>query len=657
MPVLSDAAQANRHQAPAAPAGPSGTLQPLLIAAVAGAAVAGVAALVSTGSAATAAAVVAALLLLLATAIAVTGWRRERDRARLAADAATERSRRAEEKEERLRQELRHRDDALGHERVLLRRMRDSWQAEREWSRELRSQLRAAHAHGASRDVSSDEPTVLILEAAVKLVGAEKGLLLARADADGDGDLDLVAARGFDVDPEHSSVAQRFARRVVERDEIIREDDPEPIDGEPRPGDEEIQSLVAIPLFLRDRFHGVIVCANREGGFEDVEDDLLLALGDHAGVMLHHGQLQHEVRDAHRSTIRTLSEALAARNPVLHHESGELAVLAGRLGPAIGLDERQTDVLVCATALRAVGYLAIPERPLLRPGPLSPDERDLVQMHSRLGFNILAQSPFLRDVAVTVLYHHERIDGEGYPSGLAGEAIPIAARALAVLETYGALTHDRPYRPALEPEDALEELRLHAGMQLDPSIVERFADIVGRLIGDREMGDVDVLVDTMLEFLPLDPAQDGNGAGGRLSASSIDGLTLLGNHRALIADVGERARPAQEGSFAVAMAELTDLPRVNEELGFLAGDRMVQVAARAARRAAARVGGTAYRESGRRLAVVASLKDDRGLTDLVEAIRMEFSVGPPMRVVASPWEPGEGGEQVVARARDALREN
>ncbi len=630
-----------------APAGR--TLWPVA-AAGAAAAIATAAILAVAGAGAVAAAVVAGGLLLLVAAVALVGWRGALDRlAGTDAAAAAERARHVAEAEH-LRRDARRLEDALAQQGVLLRRVRESWGAEREWARELRRQLHAAHARRA-RETSAGSVPELILQAAIELVGAEKGLLLTHADEDGDGDLDLAAARGFDADPEHSRVAQRFARAVLERDEIIREDDPAPA-GEPHEdADHEIRSLVAIPLFLRDRFHGVIVCANREGGFEDVDEDLLLALGDHAGATLQHGRLHHEIRETQRGTIRALAEAVAARDPVLHRETGRLAVLAGRLGGAIGLDDRETDVLVCATVLRAIGNLAIPERPLMHPGPLSAADRDLVEMHPRLGFNVISQAPALRDVAVTVLYHHERHDGMGYPTGLAGDAIPRTARALAVLEAYGAITHDRPYRPASEPEDALEELRQHAGTQFDPAIVEAFA----RLVEAMERPPDDALAEALLDILPFDPAEEDGGPAGRLATSSIDGLTLLGNHRALLADATRRAATAGvRGRFAVAMAELSDLPQINLREGYAAGDRTLQRAARAAQRAAARVGGTPYRDSGRRLAIVAPLDDD-GLSGLLDELRIEFTMGPAVRVVASPWEPDERGEDVVARARDTLR--
>ena len=245
-------------------------------------------------------------------------------------------------------------------QRDVLRRVERSRQAEREWNRELRTQLQqlygSPHRRAGRRDVAQ-----LILQAAIELVGADRGMLLSREDDDGDGALDVMVAEGFEHDPSTSVVAQRFARQVLALDEIVREDAPTDDVGELTPADMEIESLVAIPVYLRDRFSGVIVCANRPGGFEDVDDDVLIALGDQAGAVLQHGQLRIEIREAHHAAIRALIEALTARDPDRQRRSTALTLHAATLARDLGLDEEQQDVLMCATLLRDAGYLALPQ--------------------------------------------------------------------------------------------------------------------------------------------------------------------------------------------------------------------------------------------------------------------------------------------------------
>lgn len=621
---------------------------PELLGGCAAAIAAGLAVALLAGASPRLAALVAAVLLLLLAALAVLGWWRARDRAARAEASAAQANDERRADRERLDLHVRRVEAAHRRESELFRRFQQSLRAEREWNRELRGQIHRLQAgHGMLGD-REDDLHALILRAAIELVEAEKGLLISRTDVDADGDLDVVLSRGFEQDPKHSAVAQRFARAVLARDEIIREDDPPPPGAtESTAADAEIESLVAIPVYLRDRFHGVIVCANRPGGFEDVGDELLLALGDHAGSALHYGRLQHELGDAHRSAVRVLTEAISAHDPVLHRETCELAVHAGLLAQDLGFDRRERDVLVCTTLLRAVGYLALPERPRLKPGSLTPDERALIELHPRLGYNVLMQAPALHDAASGVLYHHERFDGTGYPAGLVGTDIPAPARVLAVLEAYGAMTHERPYRTPCSPEEACEELVAGGGAQFDPEIAALFVEQIRR----EPRVTRDDVSSAVLDGLPLDP--HAGGSGGPLVAASIDGQTLLSNRRALQHDIGAAGRYGRP--FSVVVLELADLPRVNAEEGYSAGDRLIDEAARNVRRAAARLGGTGYRLSGRRLAVVVPARDGRHYPRAMEEVQAEFLSGPSIRVAMASSSPGEPGSEALDRARDALR--
>jgi HD-GYP domain-containing protein (c-di-GMP phosphodiesterase class II) len=623
-------------------------LTPLVPATLALAAVALFVLLLLVGAGSITAATVAGILLLFATGLAILGWRTARgEERRLGAVADALREERSHDRQ-RLERHVQRLEGALAHERVVLRRLRDSWQAEREWSRELRRQLQLLHGRSSGR---GGDVLELVLEAAIRLVEAQKGLLLSKEDENDDGDLDVVIAAGFSNDPEHSAVAQRFAREVLAQDQIVREDHPaKPADGSTA-ADGEIDALVAVPLYLHDRFHGIIVCVNRPGGFAELDDEVLLALGNHAGAALHQGRLGHDLRDAHRAVIRVLAEAVSARDPLLHRETVALAGLASGLGRDLGLDDHDREVLLIATLLRAVGYLPLPERLLLGPGPLTPDERSLISLHPRLGFDILRQAPQLRETAMALLYHHERYDGHGYPAGLQGQDIPLAARALHVLEAYGAMTRDRPYRAARSSDRACEELIQNAGSQFDPEIVQLFVERLRRTPPPS-----DVVTDLLMESLPLERPDVDDRALESVRASPMDALTLLGDHRALlraIHDATDEATAARR--FAVVLIQLQELPRINDELGYLAGDRLIQVAARRAAKAATRLGATAYRASGRRLALKVPLREGDDLGDVLRDIRSEFMAGPAVEVVASAWKPGDRAEDVIARARRALK--
>jgi HD-GYP domain-containing protein (c-di-GMP phosphodiesterase class II) len=137
----------------------------------------------------------------------------------------------------------------------------------------------------------------------------------------------------------------------------------------------------------------------------------------------------------------------------------------------LGLRRDELDELARAAQLHDLGKLAVPDEILLKPGPLDEREWAFVRQHTIVGERILRASPALRSVATIVRSAHEHWDGSGYPDGLVGEDIPLAARIVCACDSYDAMTSDRPYREALPPEEALNELMRLAGAQFDPNIV------------------------------------------------------------------------------------------------------------------------------------------------------------------------------------------
>jgi putative two-component system response regulator len=142
----------------------------------------------------------------------------------------------------------------------------------------------------------------------------------------------------------------------------------------------------------------------------------------------------------------------------------------------MGLNAAYLGQLREAAALHDIGKLAIPSGTLEKPGPLTEQERALMQTHTDAGARILAgnEEPMLRMAADVALAHHEHWDGSGYPQGLAGDQIPLAARIVAVADVFDALTHDRPYKVAWSLDDARAEIAAGAGTQFDPRVVSAF---------------------------------------------------------------------------------------------------------------------------------------------------------------------------------------
>jgi GGDEF domain-containing protein len=433
---------------------------------------------------------------------------------------------------------------------------------------------------------------------------------------------------------------------VLERDRIVREDTGgDAPGGDATAADEEIENLVAIPLYLLDRFHGVVVCANRAGGFAELDDELLIALGDHASAALHTEQLKGAVSEAHRATLRALAAALEARDPLLRREAGETAMLARLLCRRLELGRREEEVIASAALIHDIGHLAVPDRVLLKPGPLSADERAIIEMHPRVGHTLLSQAPALSEVAVAVLHHHERFDGGGYPIGLAGEAIPAPARVLAIVDAYTAMLHDRPFRPRRSPAEALEELTDAAGGQFDPEITAIFIEEARR----GEPGQFPAVADAVasaLDTAGLSATRD--------DLPTPDPLTLLPGHRDFREAVQAAARTAPGNEPTIAIVELDELEAINRREGYGAGDHAIVSASRCVQRAALRCGGTAYRESGRRFGLLVGGSRAVAEADLAAELHTEFSVGPNVRVGIATQQAGESIDDVVTRARGAL---
>jgi len=162
------------------------------------------------------------------------------------------------------------------------------------------------------------------------------------------------------------------------------------------------------------------------------------------------------------------------RHPDLEAHLQGVARLAVGVGRRLGLDDEALEQLRLAAELHDIGKVAIPDAIIGKPGALDEDEWTFIRRHTVIGERIVAAAPSLGAVAGLVRASHERWDGGGYPDGLAGEAIPVGARIVAVCDAYDAMRADRPYARARTAADAAAELRRCAGTQFDPAVVEAF---------------------------------------------------------------------------------------------------------------------------------------------------------------------------------------
>jgi HD-GYP domain-containing protein (c-di-GMP phosphodiesterase class II) len=147
------------------------------------------------------------------------------------------------------------------------------------------------------------------------------------------------------------------------------------------------------------------------------------------------------------------------------------------IAQAMGCSKEQFNTIARAGLLHDIGKIGIPDAILMKPGPLTDEERSAMEKHVAVGYSLLSRIAFLTDAAEIVLTHHERFDGTGYPQGLFGTEIPLGARVFAVADTLDALSSDRPYRPATTFATAREEIARESGKQFDPRVVSAFLSI------------------------------------------------------------------------------------------------------------------------------------------------------------------------------------
>ena len=563
----------------------------------------------------------------------------------------------AQQTEQDLEGRLRERDNAIHRERDLRGRIERARGAERDWNRELRAQVVRLHRErGALGDVSDIRQ--LVLRMATVLLEADKGLLLSREDEDGDGcPLDVVAHEGFDHDPSDSAVAHSFASEVLKADETVREDNSREIEREGRTkADDEIDNLVAVPIYIADTFSGVVVCANRDGGFEEVDDDVLLAMGNHAGAVLENQRLHGALRTSYLSTVAMLAEVIEAKDPFLRGHSDEVSRYVSAVAERLGLEPKRREQLVFGSLLHDVGKIGISERILLKPAALTPEERTVIQLHPRIGYRLVERVPALRDIAPAILHHHERYDGDVYPSKLSGEQIPLEARIICVADSFSAMTAERPYRRRMRLEDACAELERCAGTQFDPEVVRVFVEEVRA----RPIADDDEAISAALAHDPELRVQrsEGEPVLGQGPLAVTDNLTLLYSHRyfhEVAAKEAERSR-VQGDSFAIVLLEPTDIATINRSDGYSAGDEAIRAIASALQRVAVRVGGTACRHSGRRLAMIVPGADEPHAERLASEVAAEVGDSPRVGCGAAAWRHGESGDDVIARALMTLRQ-
>lgn len=184
-----------------------------------------------------------------------------------------------------------------------------------------------------------------------------------------------------------------------------------------------------------------------------------------------------QLRRSHKATVHALSNAVEARDAYTGKHAERVAAYGLAIARAAGIDVADEPQMEFGFLLHDIGKVGVPDAILFKPAPLSSDEFSRIASHAEIGAAILRHVDFLDEAMMIVRHHHERWDGTGYPDGLKGEQIPLAARVFAIADTLDALTTDRPYRKAVSFAQARVEILRGSGTQFDPAVIAAYETI------------------------------------------------------------------------------------------------------------------------------------------------------------------------------------
>ena len=246
----------------------------------------------------------------------------------------------------------------------------------------------------------------------------------------------------------------------------------------------DVKSLLIYPLVVGETVVGAVgIGEHRDWDRSPMTAEkaaLCQTIVNQGAIAVGHALKHQALEEAFTGTIRSLAEAIDAKDPSTRGHSDWVSKYAIMIGRQLNLDNGGLDELKYAGYLHDVGKIGIPDETLGKSSQLSIEEWKLMKKHPIVSARILEPVPISNTIKSAIRHHHERFDGKGYPYGLAGESIPLPARILAVADSYEAMTSDRPYRRALSDEQAISELERCSGTQFDPGIVEAFLRALGR---------------------------------------------------------------------------------------------------------------------------------------------------------------------------------
>ncbi|MCG2714067.1 MAG: HD-GYP domain-containing protein [Candidatus Omnitrophica bacterium] len=255
---------------------------------------------------------------------------------------------------------------------------------------------------------------------------------------------------------------------------------------------ELLKTVVCIPSFFRDELLGLLLLGEKNIGkkFVDEELDFFEALNSNVAMVIRNAQLfkqlEYELERKHQLFVRTtiaLAAAIEAKDHYTHGHTTRVTNFSLEIAQKINQNSKKTfdnkflENLHIASLLHDIGKIGVPEHILNKRSGLTIGERNRIKEHPMIGVNILKSIKELEFPMLGVKYHHERFDGLGYPEGLIGEQIPLLASIISVADSFDAMTTDRPYRPALVRDEAINEIKKLSGQQFCPRVADTFLEL------------------------------------------------------------------------------------------------------------------------------------------------------------------------------------
>jgi putative nucleotidyltransferase with HDIG domain len=240
-----------------------------------------------------------------------------------------------------------------------------------------------------------------------------------------------------------------------------------------------LKSFLGVPLKIGNRVIGYFELGSLdEGAFSNDDRRVLQVLAGQAAIAIENARLFENTQQTYYETIRSLAQALEARDAYTKGHSERVTRYALETARQMGLSDHSRKVIRYAGLLHDIGKIGISDSILHKRLKLTDEDWEAIRNHPLFGDSILGPLKFLQEAQAIVLRHHERYDGSGYPGHLKGDEIPLEARIIAVADAYDAMTSDRPYRQALDHQTATGELDKASGIQFDPAVVEAFLSVV-----------------------------------------------------------------------------------------------------------------------------------------------------------------------------------